>query len=322
MNVCQPVVLPEVGGGGYRVLRLLEAWLRAQGHIVTKVPHESTDVLVCNGWQVPLLTVLRACWLNPSVKVVQRVDGGDYGRQDGAETRQRAVSRLADRRLYQSWASRTRTLAVAEADDPVIPNPVDLAVFTPDGPVMPLPTWTRARVAAVTWSPHPNKGWAEVYQLAKDYPQVQVVLCGRFPEPPALKNLVNMGVVATEALAAILRACDALVTFSRHEACPNHVLEAMACGRPVLYRDSGAMREMVAEGGEPLTAATDLMAALDRVQDTGPRARQRILERHAPDVVFPRYLEAMGPRTPMTRVQRARELTARWVKPWPLEGGL
>jgi glycosyltransferase involved in cell wall biosynthesis len=89
-------------------------------------------------------------------------------------------------------------------------------------------------------------------------------------------------------LAPLYRAADVAVLTSLHEGTPNVVLEAMACGRPVVVTDVADNREIVGDAGfvVPL-AQPDLFAS--RVADLltdeqlcarlGGRARARALER-------------------------------------------
>lgn len=47
----------------------------------------------------------------------------------------------------------------------------------------------------------------------------------------------------------IYRNADIFLLFKESDSCPNTVIEAMACGCPVLYFNSGGVPELVAEGG-------------------------------------------------------------------------
>ena len=99
-----------------------------------------------------------------------------------------------------------------------------------------------------------------------------------------------------------LHACDGFVLASRIEGLPNALLEAMACGCPVLATRIGGSLEAIASPEQGLIVPVDdveaLGAGLARLLDDAPlRARlgagaaQRIRERFTLEATVPRYLE-------------------------------
>jgi glycosyltransferase involved in cell wall biosynthesis len=66
------------------------------------------------------------------------------------------------------------------------------------------------------------------------------------------------GVVPREDIPAIDRAAHVLFSTDLNAACPNSVIEALACGLPVLAYDTGALAEMVQDGaGEVVPYGAD-----------------------------------------------------------------
>ena len=319
MRVCIPIPFKPEGGGQY-FLQLFRRYLGTHGHEVVDDIEGRYDVLFTNHWVVPLAAILKGLRRNPNARVVQRVDGvaADYGRGGNADRRQKAVNLLADVTIFQSeyskWAARERH-GVIRHDGPVIHNPVDIDQFHPDGDRWPLPEGLR--VACVSWSMNPRKGANDVYFVARENPDVTFCLCGRFNDIPAeSSNLRYMGVIGRDTLARILRSCHVLLTFSRNEACPNHVLEALATGRPVLYADSGATKEVVGPCGLAIEPGM-FRPALQEVVGDWDRwclaARQRAVTMFHPERVFPRYLAAIdeGLERPPSCSRRARALLTR-----------
>lgn len=272
MTFCLPFNPPTVGGGGYRFLRMLETYLTAHHISWTRSFTMPSDVLFVNAWCTPAWKVLLWKFINRGT-VVHRVDGWPpaYGRTDGAEKRLRAVNRLAHLTIHQSEWSRNNRGNLA--DGPRIYNPVDTSVFSPG-----MHTLGRLAVACVSWSDNPMKGGDRIAAIAEKHPEVQFMLLGRWPSIPAT-NVLVMGPVLTPHLVTVLQACDALLTMSRHEAGPNHVLEGLACGLPVLYLDSGATRELVGDAGVAITEDT-FREALESVLNHAARvkARERAME--------------------------------------------
>jgi glycosyltransferase involved in cell wall biosynthesis len=72
-----------------------------------------------------------------------------------------------------------------------------------------------------------------------------------------------LGSVAQSALAHVYSAADVMVLASQREGWPNVVLEAMACGAPVVACDVGAVREMVTHDRVGRVVRTNDQDALD-----------------------------------------------------------
>lgn len=314
-TICIPIEFKAQGGGFY-FLRAFEEYLQHNGWQVVKDLRGQYAFLFTNHWQVHPRQIAQAIRHNPGVCVVQRIDGAaqDYGRDPEADRLQAAVNRLADLTIFQSQYCRYSTrqkFPVIGQDGPVVYNPVDLGTFNPQGERRALAPG--AKVAAISWSTNPRKGAASLYAVAQQNPEVHLYLCGNYPDAPALPNLHELGVLGREALASTLRACDALLTFSENEACPNHVLEALACGLPVLYVDSGAMKEVVGECGLPVTVDS-FAAQFARLQSDPARlsaqARARAEQHFNPAHIFPVYVEHMQHAQAQPRHRLARSLRA------------
>ncbi len=293
MRVCIPIeFLPQ--GGGFYFLRSFSAYLQARTWAVSSDVSEKSDVLFTNHWMTPKSLILKAIRANPDIRIVQRIDGAaqDYGRDAEADERQGAVNKWADLTIFQSeyckYATRKK-FNVIRQDGPVIHNPVDIELFRPAGNHNSATT----RVASISWSTNKMKGAGKIYETAKANPEVDFLLCGNFPDAPALPNLKLLGVLGRSELAETLGSCDVLLTFSQNEACPNHVLEALACGLPVLYDDSGAMKEVIGDCGLPVTVDT-FPSGLAKIMSDRKRlssmARQRALDSFHPDKIFGRYM--------------------------------
>lgn len=305
MRVCIPIADAPLGGM-YSFYRNFRAYLQARGIAVTDTPDADCELMMANSWAVDDRVVARAKHRHARLKVLHRVDGSalDYGREATADLRQALVNLLADATVFQSAYGRAVTLgrAIIAQDGPVIHNPVDVERFRPDGDRLPLPG--RVRLAHVAFSTNARKGAAGVYALARRRPDVTFIMVGRYEAPPALDNLAMLGYVPWEGLPSVLRACDALLTLSENETCSNVVLEALACGLPVLYKPSGGTPELVADCGAPVDGGSfdDALASiLDRRPALAEAARARAVARFSFDAIFPHYLAtaAAAPRRAM-----------------------
>ena len=115
--------------------------------------------------------------------------------------------------------------------------------------------------------------------------------------PPVFANMHILEFMDKPRLAAALRSCDALLFLSENEACSNVVLEALSCGLPVLYKDSGGTRELVEDCGSSVTERTfrsQLSGILEKKDEFSIKARQRALKNFSSDIVLQKYLKAIA----------------------------
>ena len=294
VRMCIPIEFKPHGGGFY-FLQSLEEYLRTKEWLITREIKGAYDLLFTNHWMTPKRDILKAFRYNPQVRIIQRIDGAaqDYGRDPEADLRQSEVNQLADLTIFQSEYCRFSTrkkFPVISQDGPVIHNPVDINIFKPNGSRRKFPR--KHQVACVTWSTNLMKGAANVYTVAKLNPTIDFVLCGNYLDVPDLPNIHTLGLLGREELASALRSCHVLLTFSRNEACPNHVLEALACGLPVLYDDSGAMAEVIGDCGLPVTTenfSSQFREISSTIKAGSINARDRAIELFSPEVILPRY---------------------------------
>ena len=299
LKLCIPIG-DRPRGGMYSFLSNMRNYLAQHDIPVTDDVADDYDVLFVNSFMVPYNVIKEAKTRLSRLRVIQRVDGSarDYGRTDDADARQARVNTLADLTIFQSQYGKYATTCkfkIISQDGPIIYNPVDIHSFRPDGQRLELPG--QLKVCHVTFSTNPRKGAPSLYAVAQYHPDVDFILIGQYKDPPPLGNIHLLGRLDRETLPKALRACDVFVTFSENEACPNTVLEALASGLPVLFRDSGGTPELVGECGLPVTVDNfrqQLEAVLKRHDELSKAARERAVQHFSPDHIFPQYLEAIA----------------------------
>jgi glycosyltransferase involved in cell wall biosynthesis len=202
--------------------------------------------------------------------MVHRVDGpiGAYrGFDDGTDARIAAINgELADATVVQSRYSLEKhvELGIALRDPVVISNTVDPTIFHP-------PEHRDAlggrplRVIASSWSRNPRKGADVLAWLDRelDPEAVTVTFVGQTPETFA--RIRQVAPVDSHGVARLLCGHDVYLAASRDDPCSNALLEALACGLPAAYLDSGGHPELVGEGGLPFREPEELPGVLDRL---------------------------------------------------------
>ncbi len=177
----------------------------------------------------------------------------------------------------------------------VFPWGVDRRVFHPTVPPAPERRalgWDRNPVLIMNRSFRPLYnvgGFLEALALVRQgRPDVRVFLLGSGPEEPMLRSLARrlrleevvrfVGAVPAERMASWLRAADLYVSNSLSDGASLSLLEAMACGLPVVVTDVPALREWVSDGRNGLVVPRGDSAALARallrlLEDATLRAR-------------------------------------------------
>jgi glycosyltransferase involved in cell wall biosynthesis len=323
---------PKVHGVGGMVSfqAKLTASLDTRGIQVSHDLRETADAVLLTSATRDLPGLLRA--RSRGIRIVQRLDGinwlhrrlhtgprhflrAEYGNRLLALLRSQVVTHI----VYQSdfvcgwWGRQFGTEHVPAV---VIYNGVDLSVYTPDG-TQERPS-NRFRLLLVEGS---LQGGYETGlgtaiglagQLAGKLP-VELVVAGRLsPDLQAAyqaKSQVPIswaGLVPRDAIPALDRSAHLLYSADLNAACPNSVIEALACGLPVAAFATGALPELVTGdsgrlvpyGGDPWKldppAVPALAEAAREILMDQPRfrlaARQRAEETFGLDQMVDRYL--------------------------------
>ena len=211
--------------------------------------------------------------------LVHRVDGVpklNRGHETRADQVQPAANRLTDHTIFQTMFCRTsfaEECGLAPKSWRIIKNAADPRVFFPnpnvikkDGPL---------RLAAVSWSSNPRKGFATIADVSR-LPGVEVTFVGNWCPEVDPANVRLSGVLMAEELAEVLRSSHAMLHAAWNEPCSNAIVEAMACGLPIVYRDSGGNRELAGDYGVPLT--DDLSEVIEALLRDYSYLRQRVLQ--------------------------------------------
>ena len=268
-------------GGANQFLKALASELIRMGHSVSRHPAPATQVVLINAFNqgpgqqlrpgevaqlrhsgkiTPAGRVLpKSCYTwrrrkgPPLIHRIDRVPELARGHRTSADDIQPAVNRLTDHTIFQTDYCRSifaEHCGVTPSSWRVIGNAVDPKLFFPnrDG------AWKGGplRLFAASWSSNPRKGYEALAEISR-LPDTELTFVGNWcPDvDPAGTRL--LGVRRSDEVAELMRSSHALAHAGWNEACSNTIVEAMACGLPVIYRNSGGSPEQAADYGVPLT---------------------------------------------------------------------
>jgi glycosyltransferase involved in cell wall biosynthesis len=257
------------------------------------------------------------------IPVVQRLDGRNWlHRMRPASVRhtlraeygnwllQVIRGNLATGIVYQSQFSKQWWEAAAGRTGPhnrVIYNGVDLAVFTPTGEERPPQAACRVIMVEGSLLGGYELGLEHAVELIRrlqlqiSHP-VELVVAGRTSESVRQRmqqagvKIHWAGLLARDQIPALDRGGHMLFSADINPACPNAVIEALACGLPVIAYDTGALGELVQGGageivpysGDPwkLEAPDHEQLARTAAQIWGQQARYRPAARQRAETAF------------------------------------
>jgi glycosyltransferase involved in cell wall biosynthesis len=276
-------MLPKAHGVGGMVSfqAKLEDELARRGIAVTyELKHDHYDALLVVGG-TRHLNLLRT-FQRKGIPIYQRLDGINWihrVRKTGlrhslrAELANKLLARIrnrwADGIIYQShfvvdWWE--RKYGPASVPHSVVHNGVDLDMYTPQGKHQRLDDHIRVLMVegslAGGYELGLEHGIRFSEQLADQINQpVELMIVGKADvqtQSEASRRsripLRWVGLVPREDIPALDRSAHLFFAADIHPACPNAVIEALACGLPVVGFDTGALKELVAEGTGEIVA--------------------------------------------------------------------
>lgn len=248
-------------------------------------------------------------------KFILRMDGvPEDNRNSGKGTRRMIeYASKADLIIYQTnfvkeTVGRILKMNGVNTRERVIMNGVDTDVFTSEGDKMRFEGGIK--IAHMAFRKDNNKRYEEVVQFYREIwthrQDVNLILIGRYPTEWEQYNMgffngerfKRMGIVQDDAYKSmLLRSCDVFFYPSYADPAPNAVLEAMACGLPIIYQSYGGVAEMVPNSGHgnfPIGSSSymDLLeSAVDK--DKSRPNRKYALEHYSLPMMAVRYEEAI-----------------------------
>ena len=270
---------PPYGGGNQFLLALRGEFERRGLRVENNRISSTTRACLFNSFNFDFDRLRRL--RREGCRMIHRVDGpiGNYrGQDDGTDQRIHAINHeLADVTVFQSrYSLETQQALGLEFTMPaVIMNAVDPRIFYPENR-----RWKssgrKIRLISTSWSNNPNKGGAVYRWLDQhlDWDRFEYTFVGH--SESSFRHIRIMAPVASRELATLLRQHDIYIAASRHDPCSNALLEALACGLPAIYAQSGGHPEIVGKAGFGFSAPESIPFLLDRLISEYEGRRQEI----------------------------------------------
>jgi len=295
-----PVIGPW--GGGNKTVTVLSSRLQELGHEVVYKLCEGIDIIFCFDprpnsafeWYQHFLDYK----IEHGVKIIQRIgDLGTHGKPELMVLVGKTVL-LSDFLIFPSqWAK--DFLGFVQNPNVVIENaPLEEFYNNRDTHIRPL---DKVKIVTHHWSTNPKKGF-DYYEFLDDYltnndTNIEFTYIGRIPEGLKFKTVnYHEPTGDNDLLSKVIAESDIYLTASEEEAGANHVLEAMACGLPVLYhQNGGSIVNYCKDYGIEYESPQSLLKAINKMSQNYEHFKKNALKfNRTIDDVINEYVEVIN----------------------------
>ena len=256
--------IPGAWGGGNQFIKCLKKYRVTKDMLTNK--SDEADIIFFNSHQ-DFKQIINLKSAYPDKKFVHRIDGPMRLYNNMSDNRDDIVyylnKSIATATVFQSKYSFEKNIDMGITLTPLhttIHNSVDSDIFYRQTDKK---KNNKLNLIAASWSPNIRKGF-KYYQFLDenlDFSKYNLSFAGQ--SPLEFTNIKNLGVLKPEPLAEQLRLSDAYLTASENDPCSNSLIEALACGLPVLALNSGGHPELVKHSGLLFKDETDLFNKIE-----------------------------------------------------------
>lgn len=192
---------------------------------------------------------------NQGKKIVHRLDGlrAIYNNQwDKLDKLQIQAAQFADHIIFQSehCLDSFRKYGYEGDNYSIVYNGVDQSIFNTKGKEF----WNgrgNIKIFSCNWSSNPRKGYPAIACFS-EIKGVESYFVGNWPEEIDKRKVICLPPMKQKELAEYYKKCDFFLHGAQDDPCPNVVLEALSCGLPIVYNNSGGTPEIADNYGIPL----------------------------------------------------------------------
>lgn len=262
---------PPYGGGNQFMLALCKFLRRRMVKIFENKIEPGIDCYIINSVHFEIEQFLKKRHKN-TIPIVHRIDGPikiyrgiDQGLDDLCH---KLNHQLAVMTILQSNYVLTANvkLGYRYVNPVIIRNAVDQEIFNRTNR-KPFSRQGKIKIISTSWSKNLNKGF-EIYRWLDanlDWERYSYTFVGN--SPVTFNNIKVINAVGSEKLAEILKQHDIYITASKNDPCSNALIEALACGLPAIFLDSGGHGEIVGWGGLGFKDRSEIPGLLETMVD-------------------------------------------------------
>jgi glycosyltransferase involved in cell wall biosynthesis len=290
---------PAPAGGGNQSLRALTVELERRGvRIGNNMLSPSTRAVLFNSFNFDFARLELLRRRANGARMVHRVGAVTSlyrGFDDGTDARVAEINaRSADATIAisHSTIAMYREIGVELVDPHVVYNACDDRIFNAGGR-QPFSRSRKTRLISSSWSDNPRKG-GPVYEWLEDnldWDRYEFTFVGN--ASTRFRKIRGIPPVPSNELAMLLREHDIFVTATEHDAYSNALVEALSCGLPAIYLDSGGSGEAAKDAGFGFRDREEIPGLLDRLVDEY-EARQARIDLPTLAEIADGYLRVLG----------------------------
>ncbi len=262
---------PAPYGGSNSFFIALKGYLESRGILVdVNLVKRNTEVVLLNAFLFDEKKLENYKNRYPDIKIIHRIDGPVSAHRAIELDIDRQLlelnTKFADRTIIQSEYSKKKSedlglffknpVVIHNAANPLFFNRNDKSKFNKD----------KVKIIASSWSDNRKKG-AEVYRWLEnelDWSVYEFTFVGRLPIK--LKRAKHIDACPPEELSRYLKNSDIYITASENDSCSNSLIEALSCGLPAIYLNSGGHPEIVKNAGIGFSKNEEIIGALDKIR--------------------------------------------------------